>query len=72
MRAALLLQLSVSSVHDQDAFCDPYLTAVLAAQALAGALDFSGSSKPGLPTRLQSFSQEFAPKGTLPHQEIAR
>lgn len=41
-------------------------------QALAGALDFSSSSKPGLPTQLQSFSQEFAPHSSLAHQDLAR
>ena len=48
------------------------LTAVHCGQELAGALDFSGSSKPGLPTQLQSFSQEIAPKGTVPSQDIAK
>ena len=41
-------------------------------QALAGALDFSGSNKPGLPKELQSFSQEFAPRSSLVQQELAR
>ena len=48
------------------------LTAGGCGQELAGALDFTGSSKPGLPTQLQSFSQEFAPKGTIPSQDIAK
>ncbi|CAK0786629.1 hypothetical protein CVIRNUC_009843 [Coccomyxa viridis] len=41
-------------------------------KALAGALDFSGSNKPGLPKELQSFSQEFAPRSSLVQQELAR
>jgi hypothetical protein len=45
---------------------------VLHVQALGGALDFSSSSKPGLPAQLQSFSQEYAPQGILPNQQIAR
>lgn len=48
------------------------LTAVYCGQGLAGALDFSGSSKPGLPTQLQSFSQEYAPKGTVLSEDIAK
>ena len=48
------------------------LTAECSGQELAGALDFSGSSKPGLPTQLQSFSQEIAPKGTIPSQDLAK
>ena len=48
------------------------LTAMCREQELAGALDFSGSSKPGLPTQLQSFSQEIAPKGTVPSQDLAK
>ena len=35
-------------------------------------MDFSGSSKPGLPKELQSFSQEFAPQSSLVQQELAR
>ncbi len=48
------------------------LKAMCREQELAGALDFSGSSKPGLPTQLQSFSQEIAPKGTVPSQDLAK
>ncbi len=48
------------------------LNAACCGQELAGALDFSGSSKPGLPTQLQSFSQEIAPKGTVSSQDLAK
>ena len=48
------------------------LTAASCGQDLAGALDFSGSSKPGLPTQLQSFSQEYASTGAVQSQDIAK